>query len=127
MRRALDVVVVARPWPDRDGVNIAAYDVPAVPLEPDGMVRRNEFLAAIDRIVYGPMPSDGLAVGQTFIDAKARFSFDLAPGFRLHARRPHHSGRRPKRVRLSVRHPIPLAAVLDHNGRVLAAQCRALA
>ena len=80
---ALDVVVVARPWPDRDGVNIAAYDVPAVPLEPDGMVRRNEFLAAIDRIVYGPMPSDGLAVGQTFMDAKARFSFDLAPGFRF--------------------------------------------
>ncbi|MBM3507249.1 MAG: hypothetical protein FJX64_05915 [Alphaproteobacteria bacterium] len=62
---------------------IAGY----VPMgEPERMtwdVRRDAFLGVIDGLVYGRRPSEGMILGNTYIDTFNRYSFTLPPGFRF--------------------------------------------
>ena len=73
--------ISVQPW-GADARNLG-YDAAPVAVPVDGMVRRETYLAAIDNIVYGPRPTEGLAVGNTFVDATSKFTFDLPAGFRF--------------------------------------------
>ena len=76
---ASEAEISVQPW-GADVRNLG-YDAAPVAVPVDGMVRRETYLAAIDNIVYGPRPTEGLAVGNTFVDATSKFTFDLPPGF----------------------------------------------
>jgi len=46
------------------------------------------FLSAIDGMIFGRRPGQGMAVGNTYVDARSRFTFDIPPGFHF-----THTGR----------------------------------
>ena len=46
------------------------------------------FLSAIDGMIFGRRPGEGMAVGNTYVNARARFTFDIPPGFHF-----THTGR----------------------------------
>ena len=48
-----------------------------------GRVGREEFLEAIDGLVFGEDPAQGLLRGRTFIHPELRFAFEAPEGFRL--------------------------------------------
>ena len=75
---AIEAVISRQPW---EAETILGYDEASVSVSVSGMVRRATFLAAIDNIVYGPRPTEGMALGTTFIDARSKFTFELPPGF----------------------------------------------
>ncbi len=64
-----------------DVTRIAGYvpvgDAAALPWN----TRREPFLRAIDGMVYGRRPAEGMIVGNTYYDSTNRFSFSLPPGF----------------------------------------------
>jgi len=76
---AAEAEISFQPW-GQEAQNLG-YDANSVGVPVNGMVRRDTFLAAIDNIIYGPRPTEGLAVGTTFVDARSKFTFDLPPGF----------------------------------------------
>lgn len=41
------------------------------------------FFDAIDGVVFGHRPTDGMVVGNTYVNVRARYTFDLPPGFRF--------------------------------------------
>jgi predicted Zn-dependent protease len=76
---ATEAEISVQPWgPEAQNLG---YDATPVAVPVNGMVRRDTFLAAIDNIIYGPRPTEGLAVGTTFVDARSKFTFELPPGF----------------------------------------------
>ena len=76
---AAEAEISVQPWgPEAQNLG---YDANSVDVPVNGMVRRATFLAAIDNIIYGPRPTEGLATGTTFVDARSKFTFELPPGF----------------------------------------------
>ncbi|MHA1113524.1 MAG: M48 family metalloprotease [Alphaproteobacteria bacterium] len=50
---------------------------------PGGHVRRSAYLAAIDGMIYGDNPSQGLVRGRRFVHPGLRFAFEVPPGYRM--------------------------------------------
>lgn len=61
---------------------VAGY-LPGVPARRDWIVDRDRYLGAIDGMVYGRRPSEGMVFGNTYVDTAGRFAFTLPPGFRF--------------------------------------------
>ncbi|MBT5860817.1 MAG: M48 family metalloprotease, partial [Alphaproteobacteria bacterium] len=76
---AAEAEISIQPW-GAEGQTLG-YDAAPLAVPGTGMVRRATFLAAIDNIIYGPRPSEGLALGTTYVDATSKFTFELPPGF----------------------------------------------
>jgi len=66
----------------RDRVE-AATDLALAGAAPGGHVRRSAYLAAIDGMLYGDHPSQGLVRGRQFIHPDLRFAFEVPPGYRM--------------------------------------------
>jgi len=49
--------------------------------QPASSTERISFYEAVDGLVYGRRPSEGMIVGDTYIDGRARFVFNLPPGY----------------------------------------------
>lgn len=78
---ALDVVRERRGRPGAMGM-ITAY-VPLLPTDDGWYSGRDRFLTMVDGMVYGRRPSEGMMVGNTYIDTFNRYTFTLPPGFRF--------------------------------------------
>ncbi len=78
---ATAVEIEYTPW--IDGNILPGYDATPILVPESGLNRRETYMAAIDNIVFGPRPTEGLAVGLTFVDAATGFTFDLPPGFQF--------------------------------------------
>lgn len=61
---------------------ITAY-VPLVPANGDWYEGRDRYLTIIHGLVYGRRPSEGITVGNDYIDTSNRYTFTLPPGFRF--------------------------------------------
>lgn len=66
----------------RDRVE-AATDLALGGAAPGGRVLRSAYLDAIDGMLYGDSPSQGMVRGQRFIHPDLRFAFEVPPDYRL--------------------------------------------
>ncbi len=61
---------------------VTAY-VPLMPANSDWYEGRDRYLNMVDGLVYGRRPSEGITVGNDYIDTYNRYAFTLPPGFRF--------------------------------------------
>lgn len=63
---------------------VTAY-IPLLPRDGDWYEGRERYLGMIDGLVYGRRPSEGMVVGNTYIDTYNRYTFTLPAGFRFNS------------------------------------------
>lgn len=60
---------------------VAGYLTVAAPGPQPWFTGRTEFLNAIDGMIFGRRPAEGMVQGARFVDTTGRYTFDLPPGF----------------------------------------------
>ena len=60
---------------------VAGYLTVAAPRPQPWFTGRTEFLNAIDGMIFGRRPAEGMVQGARFVDTTGRYTFDLPPGF----------------------------------------------